>query len=301
MSEVNCIICNQNKSELLTISNGFDLVKCKNDGLVYVNPQPSEADFKKFYEAQEYFSRGERDVIGYANYLAEKPAIIKNSNRIINEIKKFCSRGKLFDIGCAFGFTLDVARKMGFEVYGNDLNEEAIKYAKEVLHLNNVYAGYMDQSGDLSGSFDAVIMAGTIEHFQNPQIETDKAKQLLKPGGILAILTADFDSLIGRGSIKPPEHLYYFSRKNMRFFLENSGFEILKMIPQFLPNVFYFTVEDFTIRFFDYFYRLTDSQFLKKILSGFKKMLLSSIRKIGIASWVIPAIDGQFLTIAKKI
>lgn len=300
MRTVNCIICGKDETKLLTINDGFRLVRCKNDGLVYVNPQPAEEDSRKFYETKKYFARSSEATIGYADYLADKPAILKNTERIIREIRKFCSAGKFFDIGCAFGFALDLARKEGFDVYGNDLNSYAIEYAKTVLGLEHVHVGYADKLGYPDGSFDVVTMLGTIEHFQNPDFEVRIARRLLKLGGVLALVTVDFDSLIGKGTIRPPEHLYYFSQQTMRRFLELNGFQIAETRPRFGFNIFYFTVEDFIVRTCDYFYRLTSNSFIKKILDTVKKSLVYIVRKIGLSNQVIPGIDGQFLTIAQR-
>lgn len=273
---------------------------CVHDGLVYVNPQPELEEIEKFYQAKEYFLRQSEEIIGYANYLADKPAIIKNSERAIGEMMKYCPDGKLLDIGCAYGFSMAVARSKGFEVFGNDLNKEALAYAKDILHLPNLRAGYVGMLGYADASFDAVTMLGTIEHFQNPLEEISTANRVLKLGGTLAIVTVDSDSLIGRGSIRPPEHLYYFSAKTMRVLLEKNGFEVLAMKPHFWFNIFYFTVEYFIVRTCDYFYRLTTNSLIKKILNAVKKFLVYIARKIGLSNRVIPGIDGQFLTIARR-
>ncbi|MBX4189866.1 methyltransferase domain-containing protein [Candidatus Parcubacteria bacterium] len=301
MKEVTCVICEKNDTKLHAVNNNFSLVKCLHDGLVYVNPQPDNSDFQEFYGAKEYFLRSETATIGYSDYLADQPAIIKNSCRVFDELVKFCSVGKVLDIGCAFGFALQVAQKYGFEAHGNDLNEHAITYAREKLHIENVKVGCVTDLPYQNESFDVVLMLGTIEHFQNPREETQAAYRLLKPGGLLAIVTVDFDSLVGRGTIRPPEHLYYFSARTMDTFLQVNGFKVLKMAPQYGFNIFYFTIEDFATRLFDYFYRLTENTKFKKTLFFLKSTTLKFVKKIGIGSQVIPGIDGQFLTIAKRL
>lgn len=300
MKHVACIICGQNRTEPFETSTGFYLVRCLNDGLVYVNPQPDASEIQRFYEDSTYFTRNGDAHIGYSDYMADKPAIVKNGARIIQKIKKICPKGRFFDMGCAYGFALDVARREGFEVFGNDLNAYAVAYAKDVLGLEHVRKGYVQNLEYPSGFFDVVTMFGTIEHFQDPRQELLEAYQLLARGGVLVILTVDFDSLIGRGTIRVPEHLYYFGAKSMRTFLEMNDFEIVMMKPRFGFNIFYFTVEDFVTRLHDYFYRLTDSSQKKKVLARSKRYSLAFIRWIGLGNWLVPGIDGQFLTIARK-
>lgn len=299
MRPINCIICGEDRTKVFTVNNGFSLVKCLNDGLIYVNPQPDKDDFDKFYESTDYFLRGKNE-LGYADYMADREAVEKNGQVVINEIQKFCKKGKLLDIGCAYGFSLNVARRAGFDVWGNDLNREAVKYARETINTANVVPGYLKDINYENNFFDVAMMLGTIEHFQNPQDETKEAWRILKPGGILAVLTVDMDSIIGRRTIRPPEHLYYFSARTLSKFLEKNGFEILSVMPKIMPNVFYFTVEDFFGRVFDYFYRLTESRFLKVSILNLKKLVLFPIKKLGLAHLIMPGIDGQFLIIARR-
>ena len=301
MREVCCTICGRADTELVMMNSGYSLVRCKHDGLVYVNPQPDKDELERFYASETYFAREQGATIGYANYLADKPALVKNTGRIIQELKKWRPHGKFFDMGCAHGFALELARTAGYEVFGNDLNEDAIRYAQETLHLPNVRAGYADQFAAHYGTFDIVTMVGTIEHYQDPKRELTTAGRLLKPGGYLAIETVDFDSIIGRGTIRPPEHLYYFSVATMETFLTRNGFEIVLVRPRRGFNVVYFTVEDFIVRAFDYFDRLTKHSALKGLLQRTKNALLVPARKFGIAERVMPAIDGQFTTIARRV
>src|SRR2546422_1244316 len=151
MKQVCCNICGGADTELVATNAGYSLVKCKRDGLVYVNPQPDSEELERFYAAKTYFARERGATIGYANYLADKPALNKNTNRIIRELKKLQPFGKFFDMGCAYGFALELARAAGYDVFGNDLNADAVRYAQETLHLPNVRVGYADQFAALYG------------------------------------------------------------------------------------------------------------------------------------------------------
>src|SRR5205085_2132439 len=57
----------------------------------------------------------------------------------------------------------------------------------------------------------------------------------LKPGGILAITTPDFNSMTRKifkekwMGFKEPEHLFYFTRENLISLLKSRGFKILKV------------------------------------------------------------------------
>lgn len=299
MKQVNCIICDQDRTKIFVVNSGFNLVQCLNDNLIYVNPQPDKDAIDRFYGSPEYFLSGKNE-LGYADYMADKEAVAKNSGVVINAIRKFCKNGKFLDIGCAYGFSLDVARQFGFDVWGNDLNREAIKYARKALNIVNAEPGYLKDINYENDFFDVTMMLGTIEHFQNPQDEVGEARRILKPGGILAVMTVDMDSIIGRGTLRPPEHLYYFSKRTLRKLLEKNGFEVLNVAPKATPHIFYFTVEDFFGRVFNYFYRLTEKKFLKTVILNLKKFFLTLIKRLGLSQLIIPGIDGQFLIIAKR-
>jgi 2-polyprenyl-3-methyl-5-hydroxy-6-metoxy-1,4-benzoquinol methylase len=170
----------------------------------------------------------------YYKYFSEKAISQKNFQKRLDVVKQFLKKGKLLEIGSAYGFFLELAKK-GFEVFGIDIADCGIQYASKELKLKNVVCGdYVDVKYN-DNFFDGICMFDTIEHLQEPHRYLEKANKELAPGGKLFFTTGDIDSLAARMQkskwrlIDPPTHLYYFSRRTIKMLLEKYGFKIIKI------------------------------------------------------------------------
>ncbi|MDD3374190.1 MAG: class I SAM-dependent methyltransferase [Candidatus Omnitrophica bacterium] len=164
------------------------------------------------------------------DYLKEEQGRREAARIIIKKIEKHKKRGKLLDIGCANGFFLDEARKRGWEVFGVEVSQWALDYAKEKLNLN-VFKGPLKNASLKEGSFDVVVMMDVIEHLQEPRKQLEQIKKILKKDGILYISTPDISSFASRilrakwwGINRA--HLVYFSKETFQKMLTLCGFKI---------------------------------------------------------------------------
>jgi 2-polyprenyl-3-methyl-5-hydroxy-6-metoxy-1,4-benzoquinol methylase len=139
--------------------------------------------------------------------------------------------GSLFEVGCAYGFFLDEARRFFDVVKGIDIAEKAVAYARDVLRADASVADFT--SIDLGAQkFDVVCMWDTIEHVPSPDRFVAKAFDILRPGGHLFMTTGDIDSKVAKlqgahwRQIHPPTHLSYFSRRTLTRLIERGGFEV---------------------------------------------------------------------------
>lgn len=84
-------------------------------------------------------------------------------------------------------------------------------------------------------NFDVITMFDVVEHLYNPVDALKKICRLLKPGGVVYLLTPDCESVFAKlmgkywFEIKPKEHIYYFSKSTLRLLFEKSGFTPLAM------------------------------------------------------------------------
>ena len=129
---------------------------------------------------------------------------------------------RLLEIGCGCGEFLVAARHRGASVFGNDISEEACTFVTERLHIP-VFHGILVNSGsaftDKFGQMDIVVMSDLIEHAVEPLTIFESALSVLRPGGLMLILTpnggaaADETDTAMRwvGFRVDLEHLQYFS------------------------------------------------------------------------------------------
>jgi predicted TPR repeat methyltransferase len=179
---------------------------------------------------EEFFTGAE-----FSDYAADAKFFRKNFALRLGELKKFLDPARhrrLLEIGCAYGFFLDVARDEFEHVEGIDITDEGVRYAREELKLDVVQADFLAHDYG-ARKFDVVCMWDTIEHLREPQTYVEKIAAHTERGALLTITTADVDSLNAKlrkdkwRMIHPPTHLHYFSARTLAQLLDRHGFDVV--------------------------------------------------------------------------
>lgn len=218
-----CVICNKRRWQSIYPS----LVKCKHCGFIRADDKYYSIDSTKLYDPS-YFSGAD-----YEDYALEVTALQKNFKDRLNKIIRHKSHGCLLEIGCAFGYFLQIASK-NFKTYGVDLNHQITKLAKKNSPNSQIFTGDLTKIRFKKEFFDVICMFDTIEHLKNPDVYLKKIYTLLKPGGIIVIETGDIGSWLAKiqGSrwrlITPPTHLNYFSNVTLNKILVKNSFQVIE-------------------------------------------------------------------------
>ncbi len=223
-----CPICYKKNPIEFDKKNGFLILKCSGCDLLWT-PGIDEKVLNDFY-SKSYF-KSHDPIFGYSNYIEDEEIIRINARYILSEFPKFKDcLPKILDIGCAHGFLLDEARKLDWTTEGLEFSAEAANYAINKLNLA-VSTGSIMQTDFPKNNFDIVTIIGVIEHLADPIAAIRKINKILKPGGYLAITTINTKGLVRLFDLKPPEHIFYFSAKNLSLLLEREKFKVLKLSP----------------------------------------------------------------------
>ncbi len=172
-----------------------------------------------------------------------------------SELKK---RGKslknssILDIGCFTGDFLVLLLKKGANVYGLELQEEAIKIGRKKLGNKIIKADVMDKKVLPKKKFTVVSMLGLVEHVTNPVDLIKRCYGLLEPNGIILIQTPNSNSLFSHILRKfwppysPVEHIHLFSDKGIEKTLSEVGFTNLSIKPHWkrLPISYVYNMLD---------------------------------------------------------
>lgn len=224
--KVNCPNCG-GSTKLWGKKNNFNLFLCISCKLIFVSPLP---DPKSVYN-EDYFT-GASLGFGYVDYDKDKAPMVPAFNKYLDLFAKYGkNKGKLFDVGAATGFFLNLAKKRGYEVSGVEMSEHATKLAQN--KGINVYSGDMISLKLAPDSYDIVTMLDVLEHMTDPFKELLEAKKVLKNGGFLVVNSPNGQSSLARilktkwHLVLPPEHLFYFSPDNLASFLEKNGFGVV--------------------------------------------------------------------------
>jgi SAM-dependent methyltransferase len=167
-------------------------------------------------------------------YLAEEPGRRATARRLLDMIGRYAPAGRLLDVGCGHGLLLDEARSRGYEVEGVELSRSAAAYARDVLGLpvREVPLEELDGSDDAqtpgTGGFAAIVLADVLEHVEDPVAAIRRCRQLLRPGGVLCVVTPDPASATARlaGSrwwALLPAHMCLLPRHTLRELLGAEG------------------------------------------------------------------------------
>jgi len=250
-----CSICGRKNFEFLfrirdknlNIPGDFFLQECKNCGVLFLNPQPSTEELKKYYSSDKYYSFKEIDmdskktrlrIFLYNLYFNERN---KNFfNKILFLPIKFMVRGtnikkdfKLLDIGCGSGQFLYDMRKSGMEkVYGIEIGDFD-KINSKRFNLN-IKKTTLEKEKYPKDFFDIITINHVLEHLYNPKETLNEIKRILKERGLLILSVPNYRSLIYKifrknwYGLDPPRHLFNYSDKLLIDLLEINGFKIIK-------------------------------------------------------------------------
>jgi SAM-dependent methyltransferase len=245
MEYVSCDLCGldntrvffKKKDKFGITDDEFNVVECRNCGLLYINPRPSVEEIKKFYpdtyswketlEADSFLTKWVRRLEKSYRY-----HLLKNE---VSKVVKFTGRsfGRVLDIGCGTGDRLDVFRSKGFETYGVETSDSA-DYGKEHLNLN-VSKGNLFSVRFPDRFFDIVTLYNVLEHTHDPMRVCDEIHKILKDDGFLVIQVPNKNSLQHRifkkrwAAFDVPRDLYYFGIESLRSLLGKVGFTVTKM------------------------------------------------------------------------
>ncbi len=219
-----CDICLENCSDVIWHVNGYDVMRCRQCGLIFSNV--TESDIVHAYEI-DYYKKI------YPDYESDSNIHARNNIKLLHHIERYFSPGTLIEIGSAFGFFLDAAAKNKWKVFGFEKSEYASMIARTKYHQDVRTADFLD--ADIQCKVDLICMFDTIEHLLKPSLYIEKISKTLTKGGGLIITTGDISSMLARicgknwRMVLPPLHVYYYSRKTITRLLERFGFEILSI------------------------------------------------------------------------
>ena len=229
-SVVACVTCQNENWKHLYHRLNWDFVRCTTCGLVRLDPIPTDDQLAEHY--------GKRFESG--NYEPSKAT--ERLPTLRGVFAEFASRkpGRLFDVGCFDGGLLDIAADAGWETWGIDYQGPAVEIA-QTKHPGRIAVGPLETYTPPREDFDVVASVGLIEHLRQPDSLMRFAASALKPGGLLVVQTPDRGSLpsalLGRywPPVAPPEHIWYFNRKNLREMLKTAGFDTLHVRAHWKP------------------------------------------------------------------
>lgn len=205
-----CYLCHNSSFFPIFHENGIPIVRCRQCGHVF-----STYIQEEHYE--EYWDQGEGDELDTTWWDQAHCDVYSDFiNKFIN-----APHGTLLDVGCGLGFFLKNVseRRPNWQIYGSEISEWAVLFARERNGLKNIVQGVVQKSGFSENSFDIITLWDVIEHIPHPRPLLQYLYKLLKPGGIFFIQTPNFPVQLFKARLrvllgKADPNQYYLEAKN---------------------------------------------------------------------------------------
>ncbi len=204
---------------------------CKSCDLMFKGGRENEDEkgLIQYYQDSYFSDYAQYQLTGYRTAIYSHVLdIIESQTRV----------GKVLDVGCGLGFFLKEAKNRGWDITGIDPSEASIDYSERLLGNKFTHTGTLK---DLSqeNEFDVVTMIDATGFSSEPWADIEKAKTLLKDGGLLYLRFSNgiLHSALFRMSIKFKadylinhllvSHSYSLTPRFIRRLLGDYGFSIL--------------------------------------------------------------------------
>lgn len=250
-----CILCGSDNFKKIFITKDrmfgkkgqFTLCECNKCKLAFLNPRPTAQKLKQYYVGNKYYAYQSSSKNIYsmiktyllkhyynATFLSRLLILLLRNVPAIPK-KTYLVEGKIMDIGCGSGETLQLFKGLGWDVYGIEPNSYAVSVAIK-NNLENVKLGtYKHLKFYKNNFFDAIRLYHVFEHIDDPNLCLKLIHQKLRKDGELIIGLPNYDSPHRRVfrsywyNLDSPRHLYLFSVNTLKKLLEKESFIVNKI------------------------------------------------------------------------
>lgn len=223
------------------------LVQCRRCGLIYLNPRPAPESVHQFYPSDYYayeaagdgtrltwkrrvkrFVRRSRTLYR----LAMLSPAARDFEDPVSKLVGWVQPGRILDVGCGAGNTLDQCAVLGWETWGVELSDQAVRAARANGH--RVWNGSLEECDIPPASVDVVRMNHVLEHVPSPTQTMRAAERILRPGGRIVVevphLTQIFAALSRDyfWALDLPRHFYHFTADSLKRVVAESGLRVVE-------------------------------------------------------------------------
>jgi SAM-dependent methyltransferase len=222
----------------------FEVVACGRCPVWYLSPRLDSMAIQIAYK-EHYFEDGE---LGYNAYERQEQSLKLTFKWLLEMLvregvirppsRRSREDHSLLEIGCAYGYLLEIAQDYFDALMGTEFSDAAAARARRAAVNAQVHVGGIE-SIPADQHFDVVLCTQVIEHIYKPHQFIRDVLDRLKPGGWLVMTTPNMDSwwriLLGHRwpSFKIPEHVVYYNGKGLCRLLESHG---MRSVQPFIPH-----------------------------------------------------------------
>lgn len=232
LESVSCPFCQSNESNHWVTENGFNAVKCRECGLIYVNPRNIQSVVDKAVTTGHHSEvLGGRNVVGRRS----KRKVLKYRRvlgRLFNDVWSENRTISWLDIGAGFGEIVEALSSLapkGSQVHGIEPMGPKAQNAQSRGIL--VREGYLNS---VKESYDFVSLVDVFSHLPDFRPFLLEIKNVLNDGGQIYLQTGNIADLRGSNDVPTqldlPDHLVFAGEKHIIAYLEEAGFKIIEIV-----------------------------------------------------------------------
>lgn len=221
-----CPACRNQSADYYIRTRGMRLYRCRSCAHVFRHPVPSAEDLCNMY-GREYFDAWGGE--GADELVREQKTALFIEH--IERIRRALPTGRLLDLGCAKGYFVNLALQKGYDAYGIEISRYASGIASSTVGAERIWTGTLEDAPYPPGYFDIVTMFDFIEHIADLDLTMKAVSKIMRPGGVLYLVTPDVSSLSRKMMGAHwwhfnEEHLNYFSPESLTALLWRFGLNI---------------------------------------------------------------------------
>lgn len=241
---LSCPVCNEKNifdDKIISRDKIKTIRRCKKCKLDYISfENTTKTEYNADYFGVEYKNQ-------YGKTYLEDFNSIKNSclrrHNIVDSIfrkkinKDNSVKGKILDIGCAYGPYLSASSDLGWLPFGIEPSSDAVDYVKNKLNFNAICSKFpVENLPKDYCNFDAVTMWYVIEHFEKLDEVLKTVNALLKNDGIFAFSTPSNCGISGKYDKSkfyknsPSDHFSIWNPRVAKKILKKYGFKTVKIV-----------------------------------------------------------------------
>jgi SAM-dependent methyltransferase len=256
----------------------MEMLRCTRCGLVFPRHFPDPSVLQGLYEDSTYL------------YDDMEPVLTKNYMRYVRWATKLLisqtQPWKAIDIGCGNGFMVKALQDAGFDAFGIEPSEDAVRKADPVIR-SKLISGLADSHSLGHETYDLLTCFQTLDHMPDPLTFMGDCFAALKPGGVVLFINHDIASFTARilGKHCPMidvVHTYLHTHTTMKTLFHRTGFRDISTCC---------VRSDYPLWFW---WHMTPFQ------GAWKKNVLSHLRTFGIGNIPVPLYAGNIGLIARR-
>ena len=218
------VIATGTDREYYTSTEQFSIVRCRHCGLIYLNPRPVLDELSRIYPSAYHSYILDEAVESKGSFVTRmrQSAGAKRFRPVMRHLSKFDTID-LLDVGCGNGWMMQIFKSFNPDAFARlvwrSVNQSVTRPGASVTR----FTADRFQDVALDRQFDVINLTHVIEHVSDPRLVTRKARDALKPGGILVLETPNIGSVewphfsTGEwGAYHIPRHWYFYNQDTVK-------------------------------------------------------------------------------------